>query len=65
MFINNHNKLYKYISIFAIALLLSGRIIRKVFDIDFMSSHTKLLLIIIALMFGAIYWFKKDKNVPE
>ncbi len=65
MFINNHNKLYKYISIFAIALLLSGRIIRKVFDIDFMSSYAKLFLIIIALIFGAIYWYKKDKNVPE
>ena len=65
MFINNHNKLYKYISIFAIALLLSGRIIRKVFDIDFMSSYAKLFLIIIALMFGAIYWYKKDKNVAN
>ena len=65
MFINNHNKLYKYISIFAVALLLSGRIIRKVFDIDFMSSYAKLFLIIIALIFGAIYWYKKDKNVPE
>ena len=65
MFINNHNKLYKYISIFAMALLLSGRIIRKVFDIDFMSSYAKLFLIIIALIFGAIYWYKKDKNVPE
>lgn len=65
MFINNHNKLYKYISIFAIALLLSGRIIRKVFDIDFMSSYAKLLLIIIALMFGAIYWYKKDKNLAN
>ena len=65
MFINNHNKLYKYISIFAIALLLSGRIIRKVFDIDFMSSYAKLFLIIIALMFGAIYWYKKDKNLAN
>ena len=62
---NSHIKLYKYISIFAIALLLSRRIIRKVFDIDFMSSYVKLFLIIIALMFGAIYWYKKDKNVAD
>ncbi len=37
---NNHIKLYKYISICAIVLLLlSGRIIRKVFDIDLMPSY--------------------------
>jgi len=61
----NNNKLYKYVSVYAIALLLIERTIRKVFDIDFMSSYAKLFLIIIALIFGAIYWYKKDKNVPE
>jgi len=65
MFINNHNKLYKYISICAIALLLSGRIIRKVFDIDLMPRYVKIFLLIIALMFGAIYWYKKDKNIAK
>ena len=62
---NSHNKLYKYISICAVALLFLGRTIRKVFDIDFMSSYSKLFLIIIALMFGAIYWYKKDKNIAK
>ena len=47
MFMNSHNKLYKYISICAVALLFLGRTIRKVFDIDFMSSYSKLFLIII------------------
>ena len=65
MFMNSHNKLYKYISICAVALLFLGRTIRKVFDIDFMSSYSKLFLIIIALMFGAIYWYKKDKNIAK
>ena len=62
---NSHNKFYRYISICAIALLLSGRIIRKVFDIDLMPKYVKLFLIIIALMFGAIYWYKKDKNIVK
>ena len=65
MFMNNHNKLYKYLSICAIVLLLSGRIIRKVFDIDLMPRYVKIFLLIIALMFGAIYWYKKDKNIAK
>jgi len=65
MFMNSHNKFYRYISICAIVLLLLGRIIRKVFDIDLMPKYVKLFLIIIALMFGAIYWYKKDKNITE
>jgi hypothetical protein len=65
MFMSSYNKLYRYISICAIALLLIGRTIRKVFDIDLMPKYVKLFLIIIALMFGAIYWYKKDENVAE
>jgi len=65
MLINNHNKLYKYISICAIALLFLGRTIRKVFDIDLMPRYVKIFLLIIALMFGAIYWYKKDKNIAK
>lgn len=53
---NSHIKLYKYISICAIALLLSGKIIRKVFHIDLVPRYVKIFLIIIALMYGAIYW---------
>jgi hypothetical protein len=30
-----------------------------------MPKYVKLFLIIIALMFGAIYWYKKDKNITE
>jgi len=30
-----------------------------------MPKYAKLFLIIIALMFGAIYWFKKDKNIAK
>lgn len=58
---NSHNKLYRYISICAIVLLLLGRIIRNVFDIDLTPRYVKIFLIIVALMFGAIYWYKKDK----
>jgi len=65
MFMNSHNKLYKYISICATALLFSGRTIHKVFDIGLMPRFVKIFLIIIALMFGAIYWYKKDKNVAD
>ena len=60
---SSYNKLYRYISICAIALLLIVRTIRKVFDIDLMPKYVKLFLLIIALMFGAIYWYKKDENV--
>ena len=56
---NSHIKLYKYLSICAIALLFLGRTIRKVFDVDFMPRYVKIFLIIIALMFGAIYWYKE------
>jgi len=62
---NNNNKFYKYISICAIGLLLSGRIIHKVFDIDPMPRYVKIFLIIIALMYEAIYWCKKGKSVSE
>ena len=62
---NSHNKLYKYISICAVALLFLGRTIRKVFDIDLMPRYVKIFLLIIALMFGAIYWYKKDKNIAK
>lgn len=65
MFMNSHIKLYKYLSICAIALLFLGRTIRKVFDIDLMPRYVKIFLLIIALMFGAIYWYKKDKNVAD
>ena len=61
----NNSKSYKYISVFAVAILLIDRTIRKVFDIDLMPKYAKLFLIIIALMFGAIYWFKKDKNIAQ
>jgi hypothetical protein len=46
---SSYNKLYRYISICAIALLLIGRTIRKVFDIDLMPKYVKLFLLIIAL----------------
>jgi hypothetical protein len=58
----SNNKLYKYVSVCAIALLLIERTIRKFFDVDFMPRYIKIFLIIITLMFGAIYWYKKDKN---
>ena len=61
----NNSKLYKYISVFAVAILLIDRTIRKVFDIELMPKYAKLFLIIISLMFGAIYWFKKDKNIAK
>ena len=61
----NNSKSYKYISVFAVAILLIDRTIRKVFDIELMPKYVKLFLIIIALMFGAIYWFKKDKNIAK
>ena len=61
----NNNKLYKYVSVYAIALLLIERTIRKVFDIDLMPRYVKIFLLIIALMFGAIYWYKKDKNIAK
>ena len=57
-----NNKLYKYISIGAIASLGISRIIRKVSDIDLMPRYVKLFLIITALIFGVIYWYKKDKS---
>ena len=59
----SNNKLYKYVSVCAIAILLIERTIRKVFDVDFMPRYVKKFLIIITLMFGAIYWYKKDKNL--
>jgi len=62
---NSHIKLYKYLSICAIALLFLGRTIRKVFDIDLMPRYVKIFLLIIALMFGAIYWYKKDENIAK
>ena len=65
MFMNSHIKLYKYLSICAIALLFLGRTIRKVFDIDLMPRYVKIFLLIIALMFGAIYWYKKDENIAK
>ena len=37
---NSHIKLYKYLSICAVALLFLGRTIRKVFDIDLMPSYS-------------------------
>ena len=52
-------------SVYAIALLLIERTIRKVFDIDLMPRYVKIFLLIIALMFGAIYWYKKDKNIAK
>ncbi len=58
----SNNKLYKYVSVCAIAILLIERTILKVFDVDFMPRYVKIFLIIITLMFGAIYWYKKDKN---
>ena len=60
---NSHIKLYKYLSICAIALLFLGRTIRKVFDIDLMPRYVKIFLIIITLMFGAIYRYKKGKCI--
>jgi len=51
----SNNKLYKYVSVCAIAFLLIERTIRKVFDVDFMPRYVKIFLIIIALMYGAIY----------
>ena len=65
MFMNSHIKLYKYLSICAIALLFLGRTIRTVFDIDLMPRFVKIFLLIVALMFGAIYWYKKDKNIAK
>lgn len=59
----NNNKLYKYVSVYAIALLLIERTISKVFDVDFMPRYVKIFLIIIALMYGAIYWYKKVKCI--
>ena len=59
----NNNKLYKYVSVCAIAFLLIERTIRKVFDVDFMPRYVKIFLIIITLMFGAIYWYKKGKCI--
>jgi len=41
MFMNSHIKLYKYLSICAIALLFLGRTIRKVFDIGLMPRLRK------------------------
>ena len=55
----SNNKLYKYVSVCAIAFLLIERTIRKVFDVDFMPRYVKIFLIIIALMFGAIYWIQR------
>ena len=65
MFKNNYNKLYKFISIGAIASLGISRIIRRVSDIDLLPRYVKLFLIIIALMFGGIYWYKKDTNASK
>lgn len=62
---SKNNTLYKYISIGAIASLGISRIIRRVSDIDLMPRYVKLFLIIIALMFGAIYWYKKDKSESD
>jgi len=59
----SNNKLYKYVSVCAIAFLLIERTIRKVFDVDFMPRYVKIFLIIITLMFGAIYWYKKGKCI--
>jgi hypothetical protein len=60
-----NKKLYKYISIGAIASLGISRIIRKLSDIDLMPRYVKLFLIITALMFGAIYWYKKNKSESD
>ena len=38
----NNSKLYKYISVFAVAILLIDRTIRKVFDIELMPKYAKL-----------------------
>ena len=65
MFKNNYNKLYKLISIGAIASLGISRLIRRVSDIDLLPRYVKLFLIIIALMFGGIYWYKKDTNASQ
>ena len=63
---NSHIKLYKYLSICAIALLFLGRTIRKVFDIGLMPRYVKIFLIIIALMvWSYILVFKKDKNIAK
>ena len=58
-----NNKLYKNISIGAIASIMINKIIRRISDIDLIPDNVKIFLLVIALIFGAIYWYKKDKSV--
>jgi len=59
---SKNDKLYKYISIGAIASLMVNKIIRLISDIDLIPNNIKIFLLITALIFGAIYGYKKDKN---